>query len=479
MIATFGLFILALAEISGLTTPAQAADLAKTPPVRVIVVGGGLAGLITAHELQNQGITTQVLEASDRWGGRVATTEYEKGLHAEYGMHEIWASNPLHEYAKKFKLALSEPEEPYSSVVIDGKYYPYVQDKSEAFLATIFSEAERKAYFSWLKDAESLYDELQAKGVTPRLMNLQSISLAKWIQAYNLTDKVSEFIRLSLECEMAVDWKEASALYGLMEASIFMHGSEKCYHLKDGNRKIIDALVGSLKGPKSLGSRVTRIVRTQGANGQTHVTVYYLKDSVVHTAEAEKVVVAVPYYLLHAIQMEPTLNEQQWKAVDTLKSGAYTVVHFIIDTAVAKTLLVDDKVPFPVLTRGPLGVVYGFLEKPQAGQKKMIFSLLIHGEEARTYLEPQDKIRDRVLAELDKTWPGFSKHVLATYFYGYHPAATANWPPGRSPFDALQLSLREENKGLFLAGDYLYSSHAEGAVISGREAAKKVAARLK
>ena len=36
----------------------------------VVIVGGGLAGLIAARDLQQRGLRTVVLEASDRLGGR-------------------------------------------------------------------------------------------------------------------------------------------------------------------------------------------------------------------------------------------------------------------------------------------------------------------------------------------------------------------------------------------------------------------------
>ncbi|MBI4061349.1 MAG: FAD-dependent oxidoreductase [Elusimicrobia bacterium] len=454
---------------------ARAAD-ADRP--RVIVVGGGLAGLVTAYELQERGIPSLVLEAGTAWGGRVATVEYGKGLRAEYGLHEIWDKNPLMDYVKKFSIPLSEPEQPYSSVYMDGKLFPYVQDTAAAFHASLFTPEERAGYDRWLKECEALYDETRAGALTPRLAELQKISFAKWVESFRLSPRVTEFIRLGLECEVAADWDGISAVYGIMQEDIFLHGTQQCRHARDGNGTIIDAFVKAIRGPKVLGALVTRVVRARGADGKTRVVVHYKENGVMRSAEAEKVVLAVPYHMLHAIQMEPSLTDEQWRAVDGLSAGTYTVVHFILDVAANKKLLVDGKIPFPVLTRGPLGVIYGFLEKPEPGQTEEAFTLLVHGDYSRSYLEPRDKIRGRLLAELDKIWPGFSSFARETHFYGHHPAATPGWPVGRSPLDELHASLRAENVGLYLAGDYLYSSHSDGAVRSGREAAVKVAAVL-
>ena len=53
---------------------------------RVIVLGGGLAGLVTAFELDRQGHEPLVLEAQNRVGGRIYTLRYfAPGLYAEAG----------------------------------------------------------------------------------------------------------------------------------------------------------------------------------------------------------------------------------------------------------------------------------------------------------------------------------------------------------------------------------------------------------
>ena len=483
-IADIALYVRSLALAKSPAKQAKTEEPSKEPPMaepagapqnaRVIIVGGGLAGLVAAYELQNMGITAHILEASERLGGRVATVEYEGGLKGEYGLHEIWTGDPLYEYVKKFNIPLMNANEAESSVYIDGKVYPFVQDSIKKYHETLFTAEELKEYGRWLKECERLYDVLENKGLTPELAELQKISFADWIKSFNLPAKAAEFIRLGTECEMAADWANAGAVYAIQQNRIFLHGSEKCFHAQGGNKKIIEAFAQAVKGPKTLGAVVTRIVRKKKTGGGTEAVVYYQKGGVMRSMQAEKVVLAVPYHMLHAIQMEPSLTQDQWQAVESLTPGMYSVVHFIMDTEANKFLLVDGKNPFPVLTRGPLGVVYGFPEIPPPSQKEEIFSLLIHGDYTRTYLESRDKIRERLLTELDKMWPGFSKYVHGAHFFGYHPAATPGWAPGRSPFDSLHASLRQENVGLYLAGDYIYSSHADGAVKAGREAAKKI-----
>src|SRR5262245_4086118 len=75
---------------------------------QVIVLGGGLAGLCVAYELQRIGHTATVLEAQTRAGGRVRTLRnFAPGLYTEAGAESIPGVHDLTQhYAREFGLAL-------------------------------------------------------------------------------------------------------------------------------------------------------------------------------------------------------------------------------------------------------------------------------------------------------------------------------------------------------------------------------------
>jgi monoamine oxidase len=189
-------------------------------------------------------------------------------------------------------------------------------------------------------------------------------------------------------------------------------------------------------------------------------------------------VVAVPFTHLHQIQIEPPLSEDRWQAILTLRMGQYAVVHLVVDKAARALWLRDGKSPFPVLTDGPLGVVYG----PPGGEPgggRELFSLLVHGIAARGFhMAPREQKVAELLRALDVLWPAFSKHVKASHVYTFHPAAIPVWPPGRSPLDEGAERLRTPELGLSLAGDYLWNAHSDGAARSGIDAAARIAAEL-
>jgi monoamine oxidase len=442
----------------------------------VVVVGGGLAGLVTAYELQKRGIVAHVLEAGDRWGGRVATAEYPGGLHAEYGLQELWGDNPLIPIAKELGVGLdTDTDPPWSSIVVDGQKIQFVQDTVDEYLASFLAPAEVEALKAWLERARGLRERALKQGLRdPEIKKLQGISFLSWLKSSGLSHKASEFVRLTIEVELASDADSFSALVGLLEYGVFLGEGERAFHVTGGNTRLIAALVAALTGPKTLSARVTRIERGKG-----FVRVSYAKDQAIHTLEAERVVVAVPFWFLHMIQFDPPLDPERWQAILTLNRGRYTVVHFLMKREARKLWLVDDVTPFAMLSDGPLGVIYGVQEDPPDASPLEVFALLIYGQQANTWhMVPRERKLKEILRELDKLWPGFSKQVVASEVYTYHPGSVAVWPPGRSPLDERSQLLRRPERGLYLAGDWLWNAHSDGAARSGIEAAEGIAREL-
>src|SRR5262245_24737933 len=98
------------------TVAAAAAPLAQIerftrsgPTQRVIVIGGGLAGLCTAYELQALGHSVTVLEAQMRPGGRVRTLHepFAPGVYVEAGAEQIPGAHEITQhYARVLGLTL-------------------------------------------------------------------------------------------------------------------------------------------------------------------------------------------------------------------------------------------------------------------------------------------------------------------------------------------------------------------------------------
>jgi monoamine oxidase len=465
------------------TTPRQDASsplVAATPP-RVVVIGGGIAGLAAAYQLEKEGLPIHLLEASDILGGRVQTAYYGEGLDAEYGMQEMWRGNPLLDIAKELRVELDgEPEPPYSSVLLDGKVVPYIQPTTKAYFDTFLDAKEQKALADWMEMGKALREEALKDGLaSTKVREIQGISFSVWLTTLKLPKKVADWIRLTLECELAASADQFSALAGLIEFEIFFGGDVENYHVKGGNTKLIRAMGDAIAGPKTMGALVTGVRRTTEASGKQKVEVVYVKDNIVRTLEAERAVLAVPFFRIHQIHFEPPLSEERTQGIQSLGLGQYTVVHFLTSREARSLWTVDGESVLPVLTDGTLGVIYGVQHDPPDSQPLDVFALLVYGMRARLFhMVPRDLKVQEAIGELDRMWPGFAKHVKATHVYTYHPASLAVFPPGRSPIDDLAKAVRTPDRGVYFAGDWTLGSHSDHAARSGIDAAKAIAAEL-
>lgn len=97
-----------LATAAAVVVPVRAALGQTAAPRRVVVLGGGLAGLSAGYELTRAGHDVKILEAQERPGGRVLTLRsFDDGLYGDAGAARIPDSHDWTlRYVKEFKLRL-------------------------------------------------------------------------------------------------------------------------------------------------------------------------------------------------------------------------------------------------------------------------------------------------------------------------------------------------------------------------------------
>ncbi len=91
-----------------LNVPREGLESRPGASKRVLIIGGGMAGLVAAYELKRQGHDPVVLEAQHRVGGRIYTLRsFAPGLYAEAGAMRIPRSHDLTlEYCRLFNLPM-------------------------------------------------------------------------------------------------------------------------------------------------------------------------------------------------------------------------------------------------------------------------------------------------------------------------------------------------------------------------------------
>ncbi|WP_257459468.1 flavin monoamine oxidase family protein [Archangium lipolyticum] len=453
----------------------------------VVIVGAGLTGLTVAHELNKAGIGSLLVEAAPRLGGRVQTISFSDGATAEAHMEEFFERSPAVTLLRELDLQLSE-DVAHSSVRLDGQILPYQGEGArDTYLAGIFNEEERAAFLRWNDKAWSLYSQLHAshEAGTPlpqELAALMHINFAEFIAREGLPHKVSEWIRVTLEPEIAIEWDKISALDGLDEMRLFLDSpqgfGEKNYHVLGGNTRFTEALAARLRsGQLMTQARVTAIEQSDSG-----VRLRVLQDDRRFIdITGRMVVVTVPVHHLGRIQFLPPLSREKWQAIQTTRMGSYVKVHFRVAPQASSLWEVNGENVLTLLSDSPAGSIYDVteLQENQQEPRDHVLTLLLHARFARDVMNlPVDEMREKSAEALDNLFPGVRQHIRSAEIFVY-PQAVAYWPLdlGRSRFDELANELRRPQGRLYIGGDTTENSHSEGAVIAGLRIARQIIER--
>ncbi|MEZ6015804.1 MAG: NAD(P)/FAD-dependent oxidoreductase [Planctomycetota bacterium] len=267
---------------------------------RVVVVGGGFAGLAAAYELEAAGYDVTLVEASSKVGGRVrTTTEFVPGRVVEVGAELIGSNHPTWmTYKDRFgleMLELSESETWEQPVLLDGQRLTredaaaLLGEMDEVFNANIGPLADTvNADEPWL---------------TPDAKALDQRTTAEWIAGLECSDRCKRALTIEFTSNNGQDTTRQSFLGNL--AQVKGHGTAESYRDESevyrclgGNQQLAFKLADTLKS-KVLGLPVR--------------TIDYAQKSVVvtcndgRTIECDDVVLAVPPSVWSRIDFKPGL----------------------------------------------------------------------------------------------------------------------------------------------------------------------------
>jgi monoamine oxidase len=469
----------------------------------VVVVGAGLAGLTVAYRLHQSGVDALVLEASGRVGGRIDTVHFADCSTAEAKMEEYFERSPAVPLIRELGLPVVR-DVAHSSVRIDGTIYPYRgKGDKDTYLHGIFDDHEIRGFLEWNARAWALYERLHAwhdveterivrelppLPLPPDLEALTKVSFKAFVEGFHLADgaslppRVSEWIRVTVEPEMAIEWDQVSALDGIDEFRLFLDTpegfGETNYHVQGGNIRFVQALVDKLPaGAIRTESRVDEV--DQDADG---VVVYFSHEGAEQPIRARYAVVTAPVFSLGAIRFSPALRADRQAAIATTGHGSFVKVHYRVDPGAQATWARYGDGLFTLLSDSPAGTIYAATEFEDVGpEDPMTITLLVQGRFAAPLLPltpAQAELRARAGMEL--LFPGFSRHIFDTATYLY-PTAVAYWPvsKGRSRFDALAAALRRPEGLIYIGGDTTEDSHSEGAVQAANRISQAIVLRLR
>jgi len=330
-------FLRRLLALAG-TGAAQAAlpALAATPdparPLSVVVVGAGLAGLVTAYELEQRGHRVTLLEADERHiGGRARTLRFADGRYGEAGAMRIPKG---HELTRRYLTLFGVPIRPFVHGNPQSYYFARGQRVRIADAKALYPRyrltPEEAATASpddfWASAVSKVADaltpderrELRADALSSaRLRRFDEQTLVELCEAAGLSTEAIEL--------MAVTSGEETLLYSAATETlreefeqVWTQGFDE---VVGGTDRLASAFAARLRARPRQGAVVTRL--TQGAAG---VTASYRMQGRDMQVSADYLVCTLPCPVLSRIEIEPALGGEKARAIRMLTYDSSTKV---------------------------------------------------------------------------------------------------------------------------------------------------------
>ncbi|MDC6381996.1 FAD-dependent oxidoreductase [Pseudomonas graminis] len=435
----------------------SASALAVDKPHTVIVVGGGLAGLTTAYELQSKGWQVTLLEAKPNVGGR-------SGLAGSEWIGNAKAQPVLNQYIDRFKIkAVPAPEFVRTpSYLIEGEYF------TGADLAT-----KQPATAEAIKRYEAAVDDLARSITDPdnpaansTLFALDQITVANWLDRLSLPPTARQLINQQIRTRYD-EPSRLSLLYLAQQTRVNRNVDDRdrrAARLPGGSAVLAEEFVKQLKVIKT-NSPVSAI--NQDKDGVT-VKVGSLGY------EAEYVVLAVPLRALSKIQMTPALDAQRLGAIKSTNYGWHDQIMLKFKTPVWDS---KARMSGEIYSNTGLGMLW--VEPALKGGANVVINL--SGDNARIMQAFGDKqLVDQVLIRMQAFYP-----QARGAFTGYELRRSSIDPSSGGAYLAFgpgQISKywrlwERPLQRVAFAGEHtdtLYPGTLEGALRSGQRAAIQV-----
>lgn len=266
----------------------------KKEDVKVVIVGGGMAGLRCGYELKKENIPFEIYEADKRTGGRILTKQetFGKGLWTEFGGEFIDSDHEDMLYLlEEFQL---EKMDTFTDTAL--REVVFIKGNS-------YNEEEVFEQFTLI--APRIAQDLQYCGPdfdTQEAKILDNLTLEYYIRNLECEAWFQDMLIAAYVGEYGLDASEQSALnlIDLINTDVtqgfkIFGNSDERYKVIGGNQRIVDALAGKLADEIKLNRQLTAIRQS----GDRYILTFNNSIEVI----ADKVVLAIPFTILRKVDM--------------------------------------------------------------------------------------------------------------------------------------------------------------------------------
>jgi monoamine oxidase len=445
---------------------------------RVIVIGGGIAGLVAADELKRLGHEPIVLEAQNRVGGRIYTLRcFAPGLYAEAGAMRIPRTHDLTlAYCARFGLQLR----PF--LMGNPKGLAYVGG-ARMTIDEATRDPDRLAFELASHERGRSCDELWAGAIADLRALVERHGDGAWEQIVSEYDQYSlyEFLQLKGWSEGAIEY------YGVMNfLEADLHNACLEVLREDLGRAYVDMqeIVGGMDAlPNAFYAELSNQIRLGAevhALGQDDdsVTVRYKTEAGRFSVTGDYAICTMPFSVLRTIETMPSFSHGKRRAIRQLNYAASTKILFQVsrrfweeEDGIEGGATVTDlpirrlnyPTPDPTTSRGVLLASYTW------SQDALQWGAMDEETRLEEALEDVACIHPSVRQDYECG----TSH--AWYGDRWARGAFALFEPGQQ--SELQEDILRPEGRIFFAGEHcsLYHAWIQGALESGLRAAREIA----
>ena len=429
---------------------------------RVIVVGAGIAGLVSAYQLQKQGIDVTVLEAASSAGGRMLSESID-GYIIDAGAQFLSSAYPIvTSLIEELDLRPGFVETSrYVGIVREGRIFKFRYDRPHTLLFGGFLKLHE-----WLAFAAGNLKLLKRIKDIPlndysAWESFDNESVAEWAAEY-YGDGISKyFIEPMLEAFYFQAPEETSKALAVAVGAFGAHKA-RTMTLKGG----IQAL------PKALAARLNIIFNTPVQEIRVENRLVR-----VHTASktfsAERVVLATPATVARSIY-KPS-NETEESLLNTRYSTTVNVSVALSDQFAASGRFDAYGIWIPREERDVIAAITVETNKcTDRAHSGELINVMLSGRAGSMLIDrDEDHVLSVAFRELEKYLPGITGAVVFTRVYRWADAEPMS-PVGRCRNIRRYRETLKDSAGVILAGDYLGMPFTEGAAETGNWAASRI-----
>jgi monoamine oxidase len=299
---------------------------------KVLVAGGGLAGLSAAYELMEAGHQVTVLEARDRPGGRVFTIRdpFSEGLYAEAGAEMFGNThNLVQHYVQLFGLPLMPSPGSGGLATLYHMNGRRLQADRAGVVEWPAKMPPDEQRLSWYKLAQK-YVEPAAKEVgdplapgwpsSEILEKFDGIGMAEMLRRRGASPEAIAILQLGYSDSWDNGTGPDSALCLLRDEAI-ARNARVFERISGGNDRLPVTLAGKLGGRIHYRTAVVRIEQDR-----KQVTVTATEGGRRHKLSADYLVCAIPFSVLRGIEIAAAFSDAKQRAIRELSYISVTRV---------------------------------------------------------------------------------------------------------------------------------------------------------